>query len=62
ILALLPILTSHGRGAEIMIPMAVPIFGGMIIALFTLFMIPILYYLFYGFNLPEDLEENREAE
>lgn len=46
ILALLPILTSHGRGAEIMIPMAIPIFGGMNLALLSLFMIPILFYLY----------------
>lgn len=47
ILALLPILTSHGRGSEIMIPMAVPIFGGMCVALLSLFLNPVLFYLFY---------------
>ncbi len=31
IIALLPILTSTGRGADIMIPMAIPAFGGMIL-------------------------------
>ena len=43
ILALLPILTSTGRGSDIMIPMAVPSFGGMLIALITLFVVPVLY-------------------
>jgi Cu(I)/Ag(I) efflux system membrane protein CusA/SilA len=43
LLALLPILSSTGRGADIMIPMAVPVFGGMLIELLTLFVIPILY-------------------
>jgi len=43
LLALLPILTSSGRGADIMIPMAIPAFGGMTIALITLFVIPVLY-------------------
>lgn len=43
ILALLPILTSTGRGSDIMIPMAIPTFGGMMIALITLFMVPVLY-------------------
>ncbi len=43
ILALLPILTSTGRGSDIMIPMAIPSFGGMIFALITLFVVPILY-------------------
>lgn len=43
LLALLPILTSTGRGADIMIPMAIPAFGGMVVALITLFVVPVLY-------------------
>jgi Cu(I)/Ag(I) efflux system membrane protein CusA/SilA len=43
ILALLPILTSTGRGADVMIPMALPSFGGMMIALITLFVVPVCY-------------------
>jgi Cu(I)/Ag(I) efflux system membrane protein CusA/SilA len=43
ILALLPILTSTGRGSDIMIPMAIPSFGGMGIALITLFVVPVLF-------------------
>ena len=43
ILALLPVLTSTGRGSDIMIPMAIPAVGGMSIALITLFIVPVLY-------------------
>ncbi len=43
ILALLPILTSTGRGSDIMIPMAIPSFGGMLFALITLLVVPVLY-------------------
>ncbi|MBN1448877.1 MAG: efflux RND transporter permease subunit, partial [Bacteroidetes bacterium] len=43
LLALLPVLTSTGRGSDIMVPMAIPSFGGMTIALFTLFVVPVLY-------------------
>jgi Cu(I)/Ag(I) efflux system membrane protein CusA/SilA len=43
LLALLPVLTSSGRGADIMIPMAIPSFGGMAIELLTLFVVPVLY-------------------
>lgn len=43
LLALLPILTSTGRGADVMIPMAIPAFGGMLIALITLFVVPVLF-------------------
>jgi copper/silver efflux system protein len=45
ILALLPVLTSTGRGADIMIPMAIPIFGGMTLAFLTMFTVPVLYCL-----------------
>ncbi len=43
ILALLPILTSTGKGSDIMIPMAIPIFGGMIIDITSYFIVPVLY-------------------
>jgi len=43
LLALLPILSSTGRGAEVMIPMAIPTFGGMAIQIITLFVVPVLY-------------------
>ncbi|MDG5813854.1 efflux RND transporter permease subunit [Chitinispirillales bacterium ANBcel5] len=46
ILALLPVLTSTGRGSDIMVPMAIPAFGGMIMALTTIFLSPVLYCLF----------------
>jgi Cu(I)/Ag(I) efflux system membrane protein CusA/SilA len=45
ILALLPILTSTGRGADIMLPMAIPSFGGMLLQTLTMFTVPILYSL-----------------
>ncbi|OIQ51401.1 Cation efflux system protein CusA [Pseudodesulfovibrio hydrargyri] len=45
ILALIPVLTSTGRGADIMVPMAIPSFGGMTIAILTVFVVPTLYCL-----------------
>ena len=36
-------LTATGRGADLMIPMAIPVFGGMLVALITLFVVPVLY-------------------
>jgi Cu(I)/Ag(I) efflux system membrane protein CusA/SilA len=41
VIALLPVLTSTGKGADIMVPMAIPTFGGMIIQLMTIFVVPI---------------------
>lgn len=43
ILALLPVLTSTGRGSDIMVPMAIPSFGGMTVALVTMLVVPVLY-------------------
>ncbi len=43
LLALLPILTATGRGSDIMIPMAIPGFGGMLVALISLFIVPVLF-------------------
>ncbi|QDV05183.1 Cation efflux system protein CusA [Planctomycetes bacterium Poly30] len=42
-LALLPVLTSTGRGSDVMVPMAIPSVGGMLIALITIFVVPTLY-------------------
>lgn len=41
IIALLPVLSSGGKGADIMIPMAIPAFGGMIIQIMTIFVVPV---------------------
>lgn len=41
IISLLPVLSSTGKGADIMIPMAIPTFGGMIIQLMTVFVVPL---------------------
>lgn len=43
VLALLPVLTSSGRGADIMVPMAIPSFGGMLIEVITMLVAPVLY-------------------
>jgi copper/silver efflux system protein len=42
IIALLPVLTSTGKGADIMIPMAIPTIGGMVIQMMTMFVVPVL--------------------
>lgn len=41
IIALLPVLTSTGKGADIMVPMAIPTFGGMTIQIMTIFVVPV---------------------
>ena len=53
ILALLPVLTSTGRGSDVMVPMAIPTFGGMLLASITLFVVPVLYCLFMERRFPK---------
>ena len=40
VIALLPVLSSNGKGSDIMIPMAIPMFGGMVIQVMTVFVVP----------------------
>lgn len=42
IIALLPVLSSTGKGADIMVPMSIPTFGGMLIQIMTMFVVPVL--------------------
>lgn len=42
LLALLPVLTSTGRGADLLIPMTLPVVGGMTLAIITWFTVPAL--------------------
>jgi Cu(I)/Ag(I) efflux system membrane protein CusA/SilA len=51
ILALIPVLTSRGRGSDIMIPMAIPAFGGMLFEVVTMLVVPVLYCWIKEINL-----------
>ncbi|MBN1975217.1 MAG: efflux RND transporter permease subunit [Sedimentisphaerales bacterium] len=51
ILALIPILTSTGRGSDIMVPMAIPSFGGMTIEILTMLIVPTLYCALKEFQI-----------
>jgi len=42
LLALLPVLTSTGRGSELLLPMTLPVVGGMTLAIVTWFTVPVL--------------------
>lgn len=49
--ALLPVLLSDGRGADVARAMALPVFGGMLIEPFTTFVVPTLYCGWLEFKL-----------
>ncbi|MDP4267725.1 MAG: efflux RND transporter permease subunit, partial [Bacteroidota bacterium] len=51
IIALLPVLTSTGKGSDIMVPMAIPTFGGMIIQMMTMYVVPVFQSIWRERNL-----------
>lgn len=61
LLALLPVLTSTGRGSDLMVPMAVPIFGGMFIELMTMFVVPVLFCWTKEFRKPKNTSQKLPA-
>ncbi|MFV1967911.1 MAG: efflux RND transporter permease subunit [Pirellulaceae bacterium] len=62
ILALLPILASTGRGSDIMVPMAIPSFGGMMIEVMTMLVVPVLYCSAQEWKLKLGIRDPRFAE
>jgi len=58
VIALLPVLTSTGKGADIMVPMAIPTFGGMVIQVMTVFVVP----LFQAMWREKASTQHRDAE
>lgn len=61
ILALLPVLTSAGRGSDVMVPMAIPSFGGMAIEVISLFVVPVLFCMVAEMKLNWGRAVRREA-
>jgi len=61
IIALLPVLTSTGKGSDIMIPMAIPAVGGMFIAILTIFVVPVLYSMWQENKLKNMSLRNEEV-
>jgi len=59
ILALLPVLSSTGRGSDIMVPMAIPSFGGMCVVLITMFIVPVLYCAIEEMKLKSSVGKSR---
>jgi len=57
LIALLPVLTSTGKGSDIMVPMAIPLFGGMAIEVLTMFMVPVLYSMWQEGKIKRELKK-----
>ena len=61
IIALLPVLTSTGKGADIMVPMAIPAFGGMIIQVMTIFVVPLFQAIWRERAVRKNKMQNEEV-
>ena len=59
VIALLPVLYATGRGADVARAMAIPVFGGMVIELITLFVVPVLYCGFLEFKMNAGFRDSR---
>jgi len=55
--ALIPVLLSSGRGSDLARPMALPVFGGMLIELVTIMVVPVAYSWWLERNLPETRDQ-----
>ena len=62
IVALLPVLLSTGRGADVARAMALPVFGGMLIEPFTTFIVPTLYCAYIEFKMRAGLQDDYWAD
>jgi Cu(I)/Ag(I) efflux system membrane protein CusA/SilA len=51
ILALLPVLTSKGTGSDLMVPMAIPAFGGLLFETITMLVVPTVYCAIQEYKL-----------
>ncbi|MBC8371724.1 MAG: efflux RND transporter permease subunit [Planctomycetes bacterium] len=59
ILALLPVITATGRGADLMLPMAIPSIGGMLLAMLTMFVVPVLFSMYHEIALKRSLKSSQ---
>ncbi len=59
IIALLPVLSSTGKGSDIMVPMAIPSFGGMLIQVMTMFVVPVLYSMWQEGRVKREAKRNQ---
>ncbi|MCH7689161.1 MAG: efflux RND transporter permease subunit, partial [Planctomycetes bacterium] len=61
IAALIPVLISTGRGADVAKAMALPVFGGMVVELITLFVVPVVFCGYKEFKMHAGLADRHWA-
>jgi copper/silver efflux system protein len=56
LLSLIPVLWATGRGAEVMQPMVLPVVGGMIFDVVSLFSVPVFFTWYWERRLARERE------
>jgi copper/silver efflux system protein len=56
LLSLIPVLWATGRGAEVMTPMVLPVVGGMIFDVVSLFSVPIFFSWYWEWKISREME------
>ena len=59
VIALVPVLLATGRGADVARAMAIPVFGGMVVELITLFVVPVVYCGFLEMKMKGGVSDSR---
>lgn len=62
LIALIPVLLASGRGSDLARPMALPVFGGMLIELLTIMVVPVCYGWWLERGLPKLTPKPKEPE
>ena len=62
LVALIPVLNSTGRGADVARSMAIPVFGGMLVEPFTSFIVPTLYCAYREIRWKIGLDDSVEPQ
>uniref|UniRef100_UPI004047E87E efflux RND transporter permease subunit n=1 Tax=Roseivirga sp. TaxID=1964215 RepID=UPI004047E87E len=62
IIALIPVLTSTGKGSDVMVPMAIPSFGGMLFQVITMFIVPTLYCAWQERVVKREMKKQAKSE
>ncbi|WKD85262.1 Cation efflux system protein CusA [Polaribacter huanghezhanensis] len=60
VIALIPVLTATGKGSDVVVPMAIPSFGGMLLQVMTMFVVPVLYCMWKEHGLKRQLKKMTE--
>jgi Cu(I)/Ag(I) efflux system membrane protein CusA/SilA len=62
VIALIPVILASGRGADLSRPMALPVFGGMLLEFITMLIVPVAYGWWLERGLPEEAPEDRVSQ